>query len=106
MLFIRTKGSDKKEELVVSVTEEFSNLTVDPPVVSSQPVPASTAQNVVSPNNGDESKDNHESRNDLRELELEQAAVKVQAAFRAHQVLILCCKKDKIYVNTVKHIRF
>ncbi|EOA39864.1 hypothetical protein CARUB_v10008540mg [Capsella rubella] len=77
--------SAKKEELVVSVTEDFSNLTVDPPVVSSQPVPASTAQNVVSPENDNEPKDNLESRNDLGELELEQAATKVQAAFRAHQ---------------------
>ncbi|ANM61046.1 IQ-domain 28 [Arabidopsis thaliana] len=77
--------SAKKEELVESVTEDLSNLTVDPPVVSSQPVPASTAQNVVSPINGDESKDNLESRNDLGEVELEQAAIKVQATFRAHQ---------------------
>ncbi|CAH8263389.1 unnamed protein product [Arabidopsis lyrata] len=30
------------------------NSTVDLPVVSSQPVPASTAQNVVSPVNGDD----------------------------------------------------
>ncbi|CAL9214970.1 unnamed protein product [Arabidopsis halleri] len=77
--------SAKKEELVASVTEDFSNLTVDPPVVSSQPVSASTAQNVVSPVNGDESKDTLESRNELGELELEQAAIKVQATFRAHQ---------------------
>ncbi|XP_010458932.1 PREDICTED: protein IQ-DOMAIN 31-like [Camelina sativa] len=76
-------GSAKKEELVVSVTEDLSNLTVDPPVVSSQPVPASTAQNVA--NNGNESKDNLESGNDLGELELERAAIKVQATFRAHQ---------------------
>lgn len=95
MLFTCTKKSAKKEELVESVTEDLSNLTVDPPVVSSQPVPASTAQNVVSPINGDESKDNLESRNDLGEVELEQAAIKVQATFRAHQVLILCHNKDK-----------
>ncbi|XP_010496020.1 PREDICTED: protein IQ-DOMAIN 31-like isoform X2 [Camelina sativa] len=76
-------GSAKKEELVVSVTEDLSNLTVDPPVVSSQPVPASSAQNVA--NNGDESKDNLESGNDLGEIELERAAIKVQATFRAHQ---------------------
>ncbi|XP_010476491.1 PREDICTED: protein IQ-DOMAIN 31-like isoform X2 [Camelina sativa] len=76
-------GSAKKEEPVVSVAEDFSNLTVDPPVVSSQPVPASTAQHVA--NNGDESKDNLESGNDLGELELERAAIKVQATFRAHQ---------------------
>lgn len=77
------------------MTEDFSNLTVDPPVVSSQPVPASTAQDVVSPVNGDEPKDTLESRNDLGELELEQAAIKVQATFRAHQVHILCHNIDK-----------
>ncbi|KAL1202576.1 Protein IQ-DOMAIN 28 [Cardamine amara subsp. amara] len=77
--------SAKKEEQVVSVTEDFSNLTVDPPVFTSQLVPASTAQDVVSSNNGDEQKDNLESRNDSGEVELEKAAIKVQATFRAHQ---------------------
>lgn len=83
---------------MVSVTEDTSDLPVDPPVVSSQQVlvsTVSTAQNVVSPNNGDESKDNLESRNDLGELELEQAAIKVQATFRAHQVLTLCYNIEK-----------
>lgn len=78
---------------MVSVTDDFSNLSVDPPVVSSLPDPATTAQNVVSPNNEDESEVNLESGNDLEELE--HAVIKVQAAFRAHQVLILCCSKDK-----------
>lgn len=87
MLFICTKSSAKKEEAVVSVTNDIPSLPVDPPLGSSEAVPASTAPNVVAPNNGDEPK--VESRNELDELELEKAAIKVQAAFRAHQVLIL-----------------
>lgn len=92
-----TKRSAKKEELVVSVRDDFSNLSVDPPAVSSVPDPGTTAQNIVPRNNDDESKVNLESGNDLEELELEHTVVKVQAAFRAHQVLILCCNKDKSY---------
>ncbi|CAA7031158.1 unnamed protein product [Microthlaspi erraticum] len=79
-------SSAKKEEVVVSVRDGLSNLSLDPPVVSAQPDSATTtAQNVVSPSNGDESKANLESRNDMEEVELEHAVIKVQAAFRAHQ---------------------
>ncbi|KAF8099234.1 hypothetical protein N665_0247s0019 [Sinapis alba] len=67
-----------KSNLVVSVKDDFSNLSLDPPVPSSQPDTASTAQNVVAPSNGDDL----ESRN---ELKFEQAASKIQAVFRARQ---------------------
>ncbi|KAJ0256983.1 IQ-domain 28 [Hirschfeldia incana] len=70
-----------KSNLVVSVKDDFSNLSLDPPPVaaSSQPDTASTAQNVVAaPCNGDDL----ESRNDFK---LEQAASKIQAVFRARQ---------------------
>lgn len=77
----------------------FSNLPVDPPVVSSQEVAAT--QTVTVPEvviaekqpsedmKGDESNVNLESGNDSEELKLEEAATKVQAAFRAHQVILL-----------------
>lgn len=97
VVHVYTKSSATKEEAVVSVRDGFSNLSLDPPLVSSQPDSATTAapQNVASPNNGDESKANLESRNDMEDLELQHAVIKVQAAFRAHQVLILCYNKDK-----------
>ncbi|ESQ35371.1 hypothetical protein EUTSA_v10007067mg [Eutrema salsugineum] len=79
--------SVKKEDLAVSVMDDFSNLSVDHnPVVTSQPDSATTTDlSLVSPNNGDESKVNLESTNDLEEAELEHAVIKVQTAFRAHQ---------------------
>uniref|UniRef100_A0A1J3IB83 Protein IQ-DOMAIN 31 n=1 Tax=Noccaea caerulescens TaxID=107243 RepID=A0A1J3IB83_NOCCA len=74
-------SSAKKEEAVVSVRDGFSNLSLDPPLVSSQPDSATTPP----PQNVDESKVNLESRNDTEDLELQHAVIKVQAAFRAHQ---------------------
>ncbi|CAN8293538.1 unnamed protein product [Cochlearia groenlandica] len=67
--------SAKKEDVEVSAKDDSSDLPADqPPVVSPEPVSVTAAQNVVAPTSGDESN-----------VELEQAAVKVQAAFRAHQ---------------------
>ncbi|CAH8353787.1 unnamed protein product [Eruca vesicaria subsp. sativa] len=70
-----------KSNLVLSVKDDFSNLSLDPPVASSQHDTPSTAQNVVATSNGDDL----EPRNDVDELKLGQAASKIQAVFRARQ---------------------
>ncbi|CAE6064302.1 unnamed protein product [Arabidopsis arenosa] len=89
--------SAKKEELVVKVKDtNVSKLPTEPPVISSQEVAAT--QTVVVPDvviaekqlsgdiEGDESSNvNLESGNDSEEVKLEEAATKVQAAFRAQQ---------------------
>ncbi|CAN7020599.1 unnamed protein product [Brassica rapa subsp. trilocularis] len=76
------KKSPKSNLVVSAVKDDFSNLSLDPPVASSQPdAAASTAQHVVAPSNGDDL----ESMNELDELKLGQAASKIQAVFRARQ---------------------
>lgn len=75
------KKSPKSNLVVSAVKDDFSNLSLDPPVASSQPDTASSAQNVVPPSNGDDL----EPRSDVDELKLEQAASKIQAVFRARQ---------------------
>ncbi|KAG7558544.1 IQ motif EF-hand binding site [Arabidopsis thaliana x Arabidopsis arenosa] len=89
--------SAKKEELVVKVKDNnVSKLPTEPPVISSQEV--AVTQTVVVPDvviaekqlsgdiEGEESSNvNLESGNDSEEVKLEEAATKVQAAFRAQQ---------------------
>ncbi|XP_010523449.1 PREDICTED: protein IQ-DOMAIN 31-like [Tarenaya hassleriana] len=89
--------SAKKEKLAVSVKDDVKYLPVEPLIVSA-PVPTDTARTVAEKNPSDGTnvssvKDNEvgESnidpglQNDSGELKQEQAATKVQAAFRAHQ---------------------
>ncbi|CAG7868849.1 unnamed protein product [Brassica rapa] len=81
-LLLGKKSSPKSNLVVSAVKDDFSNLSLDPPVASSQPdAAASTAQHVVAPSNGDDL----ESMNELDELKLGQAASKIQAVFRARQ---------------------
>lgn len=75
------KKSPKSNLVVSAVKDDFSNLSLDPPVASSQPDTASSAQNVVPPSNGDDL----EPRSDVDELKLGQAASKIQAVYRARQ---------------------
>ncbi|KAF3609041.1 hypothetical protein DY000_02045278 [Brassica cretica] len=75
------KKSPKSNLVVSAVKDDFSNLSLDPPVASSQPDTASYAQNVVPPSNGEDL----EPRSDVDELKLGQAASKIQAVFRARQ---------------------
>lgn len=83
-LLLGKKSSPKSNLVVSAVKDDFSNLSLDPPVASSQPdAAASTAQHVVAPSNGDDL----ESMNELDELKLGQAASKIQAVFRARQVV-------------------
>ncbi|RID60235.1 hypothetical protein BRARA_F03406 [Brassica rapa] len=90
------KGSEKlrsakKEENVVKVVNNVSNLPTNaPPVVSSQEVAAT--QTALVPEQqpsrdieGDEPNANLESGNDTEELKLEEAATKVQAVVRSHR---------------------
>ncbi|KAG2323762.1 hypothetical protein Bca4012_038043 [Brassica carinata] len=68
------KKSPKTNLAVSSVKDDLSNLSLDPPL-------ASTAQNTVASSNGGVL----EPRNDVDELQFEQAASKIQAVFRARQ---------------------
>lgn len=77
------KKSPKSNLVVSEVKDDFSNLSLDSPVASSQPDTASSAQNVVPPSNGEDL----EPRSDVDELKLGQAASKIQAVYRARQVL-------------------
>ncbi|XP_010527876.1 PREDICTED: protein IQ-DOMAIN 31-like [Tarenaya hassleriana] len=99
---VKPKSAKKEEVVVVSVKDDATNLLVEPPVVSS-PFQTTTAQTVEKPdteqqpsdginvssvkdNEGDDSNIDLSSQIDSGgELKRENAATKIQAAFRAHQ---------------------